>query len=98
MNKYNEKQLEILNRINNISDMINQERNWIEIAFKYCDYDDEDEDLVFKLALILNIIVEENSKLSFYTEKFISDLKDLIWIHNKKDDLLKDRLFYYILF
>ena len=89
MNKYNEKQLEILNRINNISDMINQERNWIEIAFKYCDYDDEDEDLVFKLALILNIIVEEidnaekriveeNSKLSFYTEKFISDLKDLI--------------------
>ena len=81
MNKYNEKQLEILNRINNISDMINQERN-----------------LVFKLALILNIIVEENSKLSFYTEKFISDLKDLIWIHNKKDDLLKDRLFYCILF
>lgn len=78
MNKYTNKQMELVERINATADKINEEKSWIEIASSYCDWENEDDNFVFKMGLILNIINEQNSKLYDYVDNLLCDLNKLI--------------------
>lgn len=78
MKKYTEKQIELVERINETAEKINEEKSWIEIASSYCDWENEDDNFVFKMGLILNIINEQNSKLYDYVDNLLCDLNKLI--------------------
>lgn len=78
MNKYTNKQIELVERINVTAEKINEEKSWIEIASSYCDWENEDDNFVFKMGLILNIINEQNSKLYDYVDNLLCDLNKLI--------------------
>lgn len=78
MNKYTNKQIELVQRINVTAEKINEEKSWIEIASSYCDWENEDDNFVFKMGLILNIINEQNSKLYDYVDNLLCDLNKLI--------------------
>ena len=78
MKEYTEKQMELVERINVTAEKINEEKSWIEIASSYCDWENEDDNFVFKMGLILNIINEQNSKLYDYVDNLLCDLNKLI--------------------
>lgn len=77
MNKYTKKQMELVERINETADKINEAKSWIGIASYYCNCE-EDEDFAFKMGLILNILNEQNSKLYDYVDNLLCDLSRLI--------------------
>jgi len=78
MNEYTKNQMELVERINETADRINEEKNWIEIASSYCCYENEDDNFVFKMGLILNVINKQNSKLYDYVDDLLCDLNKLI--------------------
>lgn len=78
MNGYTKKQMELIERINETADLLDEERNWLEIASYYCDCENEDENFIFKMGLILNVINDRNTKLYNYVDDLLCDLNRLL--------------------
>lgn len=78
MTRYSKKQIELIERLNETSDLIDEEKNWLEIASGYCDCENDDENFVFKMGLILNVISEQNAKIYNFVDDLLCDLNRLI--------------------
>lgn len=78
MKGYTKKQMELVERLNETSDLIDEEKNWLEIASSYCDCENEDENFVFKMGLILTVINNHNKKLYNFVDDLLCDLNKLI--------------------
>lgn len=78
MKPYTKKQTQLIDRINETSELIDEEKNWIEIASTFCNCNDFDEDFTYKMGLIIQIIINRNLKLYNYVDNLLCDLDKLI--------------------
>ena len=60
MKAYNKKQTQLIDRINETSELVDEEKNWIEIASTFCNCNNYDEDFAYKIGLIMEIIINGN--------------------------------------
>lgn len=78
MNKYTKKQLELIRRINDNFELIEVEKNWIEVAKSYCENVDNEEYFIFKMGLLLDVINKHSLKLYNNTEDLLCNLRSLL--------------------
>jgi len=75
MKEYTDKQIELIRRVNENFELIEIEKYWIEIAKTYCEYEDNDDYLICKIGLLLDIINKHNLKIYKCAEDLLCDLR-----------------------
>ena len=76
MKELNNKQKIIAEKINSILELLNEEQDWLNIAYE-CSLSNMD-DIGGKLERILCVLLEKNKKLYNFTEDFWCNLKELL--------------------
>ncbi len=76
MKELNNKQKIIVKNISSILEFLNEEQDWLSIAYE-CSLSDMD-DVAGKLERILYVLLEKKQKIYNFTDKFWNDLYELL--------------------
>lgn len=77
MKEFNEKQIKIANRVNEILEISQNVQDWLEIAYQYIQSEDE-KDFSLKCELLFNLILSKHTTLHNTIDKLFADLHELI--------------------